>query len=132
MKIKDIPGKTAFLNGQSGLHELDRELYDLMLSEGKEVRIFDNLFDSVSELKDLVFDNYQNLVVITTGVHREELEIIYELFIAFRKAGYTPKRVISLTEQTTMALLGAFKEFKEYGVKFYDWFDDEIEEIQYV
>jgi hypothetical protein len=133
MKTKSIltlTGKTAFLNGQKGLHDLESRFCKSFENNGKEVLVLDNLFEQPEKLKSLL--DCDNLVLSTTGMY---LEDVNKLVDAFKQLNYVPKVVVFVTEQTAMSLLGVAREMKKLGTKFYffDCLDNKsLQEINWI
>jgi hypothetical protein len=136
LKLIELEGKTAFLNGQPGLHKMDRVLHDMLESLGKNVIILDNLFGPKGRegLYKLITEDIDNIVLHTTGIHSIELKTLVNIFEMFdQEYGWRPKRVITIDETTTMVFLSVFREFKEKGVEFWTLYeDDSIIEIEWV
>ena len=115
LKLSELTGKTAFLNGQPGLHEQEKKLEEKFREAGKETLVLDNLFDSPKKLSKV--KDCENLVLSTTGMYREKLQPLME---AFKKLNYAPKKVFFLSENTAMHFVGMARDLKEkHGTEFY-------------
>ena len=119
--ILQLTGKTAFLNGQQGLHDMEEKLSESFIKQNKEILVIDDLFDHPERLR-LVTD-CDTIVLSTTGTYADDLK---QLVSAFNKLNYIPKVVIFISENTAMSLLYVARELKEKGTQFYfyDCFDN--------
>lgn len=110
-----LTGRTAFLNGQAGLHEQEEKLFNHYNKSGKDVLVLDNLFQAPDKLSLVV--KCDNLVLSTTGMYAEKLAPLME---AFEKMNYAPKVVVFMGENTALFFCGLARELKKkYGTKFY-------------
>lgn len=118
----------VFLEGESGTDHRDEFVY---LSRYFNCMIFDELYAKPNKLAALKFLNPEYLYVGTTGMRRDELNKLEDLFTA---VGWVPKGVIFSSERSVMAVLGLVRELKEKGVKFYYNYrmSGELEEISWI
>ena len=112
--ITELSGKTAFLNGQKGLHDMEARFSRSLIEHKKKVVVIDDLFENPKKLLKVVKCN--NIVLFTTGQNHEEIN---SLVGAFEKLQYVPKVVIFVTENTALIFCGIARELKKKGTQFY-------------
>jgi len=118
----------VFLDGESGTDHRNEFTY---LSRYYNCLLFDDLYNHPSKLAALKFLNPEYIFIGTTGMRREELNSLEELFVTI---GWIPKGVIFAGENSAMALLGLARELREKGTKFYYNYhmSGKLEEISWI
>lgn len=127
---QQLTGITGFLNGQEGLHEQEEKLLKKLELLGKATLAIDDLFEHPEKLREIV--KCDNLVMSTTGMYADKLEMLLE---AFDKLSYAPKKVIFMSENTALAFCGTARELKaKYATKFYypDMFGNYLFELTWI
>ncbi len=113
--IEILTGKTAFLNGQEGLHDQEQKFSESLLRSGKEILILDNLFLDNSKLKKII--ECDNIVLSTRGTYAEQIKPLIDLF---EKLNFAPKIVIVDSEDSAMFFLDICRSLKKkYNTSFF-------------
>lgn len=128
--LEILQGTTAFLNGQSGLHDTEERFSKFLIKNNKSIVIIDNLFENAARLSEVAACD--NLVLSTTGMFAEQLAPLID---AFEKLQYSPKTVIFIGENTALTFVSIARELKKNcGTKFFflDIIDFSLREINWI
>lgn len=114
LKFEDVTGKTAFLEGGGGLANFEKDLYDFLESNGKEVVLIDSLYEQPSRIKGIV--GCENLCFFTTGVYKPFLT---RIIAEFEKLNYQPARVFFVHKIAATFFPDQIERLSQQGTKFY-------------
>lgn len=116
--------QVIFLEGESGSDH--REAVN-ELSRRYNCLIFDELYVKPQKLAALKFLNPEYIYIGTTGMFKEKIDVLIEMFDA---VGWVPNNVIFSSERSAMSF--DVEEYKKKGTKFYYDLNDELEEISWI
>lgn len=127
----------VFLEGGTGLNDLERCVSHGLFNRGYEVYILDNLYENYRKLVSIQFLDVKTIILGTTGVYREKLNVLLDLFFSLE---LNKLENIILTLRTDEVLYKEMKMLKKKypNIKFWEidtfiydreWRECELSEI---
>ena len=72
----------AFLEGGLGLNDQEKNLSKGLFNRGFEIYVLEELYDKPKKLAALKFLDVKTIIMGTTGVYKDKLEILVDLFFS--------------------------------------------------
>lgn len=128
----------AFLEGGLGLNDQEKYLSKGLFDRGFEIYVLEELYDKPKKLASLKFLDVKTIIMGTTGVFKDKLEILVDLFFSLELK--TLENIV-FTLDTERVMGKAMSKIKELNpnIKFYKidvplwdelWTECDLYEIQ--